>query len=276
MYNSDPIQRLYEHALVGTLLERLQPILLGDAVARVLANPDAAGRTRAANRRRQTKPQRYDHLVFYRVSALIDTTARQRNAIWLMGIYPSQVGRGKQAMRRDEWIDYHFGSFSIYAAASLDVALMAVNAVYGLNIRPQACKYKRVVEDKIIRGSQCEKALARLKKVTSKHVDRRHRLVHRGERADLADIVRSDLVENLRAISLAAQLQPGFGRDFSLSRGWRVALAEVRPGLEKDFRGTCQAVAAVLKSILPVYQTIASVLDQQASSSRLLKKRVVG
>jgi hypothetical protein len=104
------------HLFVAEVTNRTKDWLLA-ATEHVRKNLAREAEALAENRNRMTVSDRYENRVLQRTLGLLNTVRALEDAQRMIRVFPVQVSRGRHAVSRDRWVDYHYGYFTVRSRA---------------------------------------------------------------------------------------------------------------------------------------------------------------
>jgi hypothetical protein len=195
----------------------------------------------------------YSLSVMDAIHPLVGVFGRIDEAHSLIFRFPSTLRSGRHKMSRDQWVDYHFGTLTVAFASVLDVNLILVARVCQLGLPARQCKFE-LISNHLHVSSAVKKQLKALNKSLQPHIERRHGLVHRGERADIGVLTDAQAVDLLRTLGFIGRVSPHDTIVSELPLLWRATIRNLKPKLSTTIDSLAKASSDVLDSMLPEWR----------------------
>jgi hypothetical protein len=255
---------LFQHPFLTATSERALPTLLA-AWQHVRRNADHERKAQRENWARLNPADRYATTVLRRTQGLYDTLRVLEDARRLIGVFPTQLGKGSSAISRDRWVDYHYGYFTVALASLPDIGIVLTSTVYRLGLAYKHCTADVVTSHARIKGTSIAQSLRELSKSVQEVKERRNRHVHRGEHADVESLSPSSFLRDLKALTFLRNVNPALVDAAFIAEGWRYARNEIAPRLEKEEENVKEVLALLLNNLLPVYRSTVELLSSLTS-----------
>ena len=251
------------HRFVAEVTDRSKDRLLA-ATEHVRKNLGREAEAQAENRDRMSVSDRYENRVLQRTFGLLNTVRALEDAQRMIRVFPAQVGRGRDAVSRDRWVDYHYGYFTVSLASIPDVAVLLTATVFQLGIAPKHCTANIVVSSESIKGTPVVTALRALGRSVQEVKERRNRHVHRGEHAEVDGLSSDTLLRDLKTMTFLQSIRPTLVDRNLMRDAWREAVKEFTPRLEEESKQVGEAISVVLDALLAEFTSRSDLLRKLA------------
>ncbi len=254
----DFVDRLMGHPMMRETLDRVRPVIaskdLIEFISKLPSDPKERQKARASRWRALTPAQRYDLNVHRRLTAILSVFERLDYASLFVRTFP--IGSAaKKRVRRDFWVDYHFGYYTITLPSLVDLSLLLIATVYQLGLADRHCRYDVIREHGMLVGTSVPQKLAELAAVLKSITTRRNLHLHRGQLADIAEVGETEFLENLKMMTFVNEAGHPMVSAKWLSAAWREAMRSITPILDDERQKVVDAVLAVLNSTMPEYKS---------------------
>lgn len=253
-------ERLGPHPMVGEVMDALRPTIIAACKA-VSANLEEADVIRANNRRKLTSAERYGMAVMEAQRSFLAVIDRVETSARLLRIYPVGTGKGRHGLSRDRWVDYHFGYLTVALASLPDTALHLANAVLQLGLAPRHRTLEVVCNHEHVETT-IRQALRAFSKAYIAHTERRNKFVHRGELADVGDLMDPLFFDQLRLFGFVSKFRPDDEVSAFLPTAWTHAMRELKPHLDALQDATVTHSLALYDALLPNWRKRWSLLNK--------------
>lgn len=130
------------------------------------------------------------HVAQYSIS-LFEALKRLNDIPYLMENNPNLTWMENKNIAPQEWFVYHYANYRVVATGILDTALLVVNDILQINLKPGDIHRKSYLERKELSENNIDSHLKRIDILLEKYREERNNYVHRSERPEI------DFVENL-------------------------------------------------------------------------------
>jgi hypothetical protein len=244
---------LVHHPFVAYVRDSIHPLLLQAATDLRAVPKEYSPREawRAKNRAKQTPAARYLSFIMGRTFNLLRMFEQLERARYLLGRSPGALRSKTRGPNRSEWTQYHFFVFTATIPAVIDCCVLLTADTYGFGIPPRLCSFNLVTAHQWIAGSEVVKALKALSAGLQKDVERRHRLVHRGEEADIGELTDPEWLLDLNALTLIDGAREVTIDRRLLATAWRGTVQDLQSALGSTEAIVVEGTQRVLAALLP-------------------------
>jgi hypothetical protein len=244
--------KVLNHQFVAVALDRSRSSM-DEAIDHLFSNLHREEEARSENRARMDAAARYETDVLRPTCGLASTLQVLDDSRRMIGVFPSQLGRGNAKISRERWVDYHYGYFTVSLASLCDIGIILVATVVQFGIAPKYCSADLVISHDAIRGTNIAPSLRQLVKSVRTVKERRNLHVHRAEHADVAHLDPDTFIRDLKSMSFVQTLDPSFTESRVLQKYWRAAAQKIRPRLDAEVEGAETAIVGLFDVLLPVF-----------------------
>jgi hypothetical protein len=244
--------QLARHPFVSYVSDSVEPVLLraGEDFGTVPKDYSDRQAWRAKNRARYTPAARFLGIIMGRTFNLLRMFEQLERARYLMGRSPRILGSGENSIDRSQWTQYHFFVFTASIPAIVDCCLLLAAETYRLGLPPRLCSFDLVTSHEWI-APDVVKALKKLRADLQKDVQRRHRLLHRGEEADIGELTDSEWLLDLNAMTLVDSAGRGGIDRRLLATAWRGTVRQLQHALDTTEAAALDGTQRLLSALLP-------------------------
>ena len=248
------LNNLFEHPFVVATRERTTPLIM-QGFDHLRANPDDTDKAPRENRERIDTADQYEMQVMDRTMNLLNTVEALDNARGLMFVFPEYAAQSA-SLSQDQWINYHYGYFTISLASVVDVSILLTSTVFQLGIAPRHCRYDIVRAHDRVKGTAVARAIKLLKNAVEEIQARRNLHVHRGEHADIANLTPDGYLQHLKEFTFIQSIDPGRIDVEDIRNLWRDAESMIMPQLDDEVAQAEATVRRVLGELLPEFKRV--------------------
>lgn len=146
-------ESLASHLLMQDLLENIKP-----AIDKIFeASKKSGSSAKFFNKDIQvefTEKEEYHNNVFKSSMNIYNSLGRISAISVFISTFPSPKRYSKNGIYKKDWVTYHYANFVMAKVSLYDMALLLVNQVFDLGLKPQTCNKETVRENRWIKNSK--------------------------------------------------------------------------------------------------------------------------
>ena len=243
----EKVSLLGSHILMQELMENIRPAL--KKAFKATKKSDGIEKFMIRDLQIEYTEKEQYHTSVFKCCYNIYNTIERINAISVyVSEFPTPKKYSKKGINKKDWITYHYANFEMARVSLYDSALLLVNQIFTLGLRPQNCNKETVRKNKWLENSKdITDSIDALEKVTTDSKYTRNLFLHRGILPNLDNI---DLLEIIERSSSSSDL--GISTP-ELERIFKMAFQEISEEIKTDLENLETLIIKLFDAILIEY-----------------------